>query len=479
MAKKEKEAKERPQWHHEKLPLEDLYRLQHNPRRPTEKGRKDLKKSVDKFGLAMPIVINMDHVVIGGHQRLDELSQAGDTHADCWVSDRQLDPAQVDELCIRLNKNIAGEWDGDLLAEHFSKRDLEDFGFEDRELAELDGINMNTLGDDGMSGSEGGEDETDPRLQGMATVSRPGDLFELRSADGLVHRVLCGSCTDAAEVKRLFGERTADMVCADPPYGVKYEGGTGMTIQNDGLSQAEYNDFFYDFIKAVPVSDYNTWYLFMSGQELHTLRISFERAGGYWSDYLLWVKQQFVLGRKDYNAQHEFIMYGWVGKHEFHGEMTSKTLFDYDQDPSELEVDELVRQVREFKEHFSTIIRHDRPSKNPYHPTTKPVELIGRLLRDGSEPRDIVNDGFLGSGTTLLACEKYNRNCYGTELDPFYFDVVVGRWCKWMLENERGYELVHLQDSMGNPPAEPMTAGHFLQALEDRLVVAPQADTAA
>jgi|GEM_PF-190323 len=474
--RKSQEPKELLRWTHKQIPLDDLYRLQHNPRKANEKGRKDLKKSIDKFGLAMPIVVNLDHTIIGGHQRIEELLSSGQTFADCWVCERQLSAEEVDELCIRLNKNIAGDWDGDLLAEHFSKRQLEEYGFEDKELRDLDGIDLSTRGDDdfGSIGTDQDEsDDMDPRLQDLITVSQSGDLFEIRTEDGKVHRLLCGSCTDAAEVERLFAGEVADITVSDAPYGVNYTG--TLTKQREGIENdaiEDYNNFFGDFLRAVPVADYNTFYLFMSDAEMHSMRQAWDEFGGSFGSYLPWLKDSFVFGRKDYSAQHELILYGWKGKHEFFGATTATTLLNYDRDLDTLTYEELQELVRGFKAQLSTAIHEKRPTKNPYHPTMKPVELIGRLLRDGSAPRARAYDGFLGSGTMLLACEKYERNCYGCEIDPFYFDVVIGRYCKWMAENGRAYELVHVQDASGQAPAEPKQPGHFLQALEDRLAPA-------
>lgn len=108
-----------------------------NPRNITEQGLKDLKQSVDKFGLAEPIVINTDNVIIGGHGRVLTLKANGIKECDCYIPNRKLNDKEVEELNIRLNKNIAGTWDFDILANEFETNELLFWGFNERELGGL------------------------------------------------------------------------------------------------------------------------------------------------------------------------------------------------------------------------------------------------------------------------------------------------------------------------------------------------------
>jgi len=115
---------------------------------------------------------------------------------------------------------------------------------------------------------------------------------------------------------------------------------------------------------------------------------------------LIWVKQQSVIGRLDYAPQHELIVYGWRGTHHFRRSKDKSVLF------------------------------HPRPNKSKLHPTTKPIGLIRRLVLNSSEIGDVVFDGFLGSGTCLLACEQLKRKCFGVEIDPEYCQTIINRWEK-------------------------------------------------
>ena len=123
--------------------------------------------------------------------------------------------------------------------------------------------------------------------------------------------------------------------------------------------------------------------------------------GGHWSDTLIWAKDRFVLGRADYQRAYEPIWYGWRegAAHHWCG--------DLDQ---------------------GDVWRVERPSASELHPTTKPLGLVERAIENSSRPGDLVCDFFLGSGTTLIACERTGRVCFGSEIDPHYASIVIARW---------------------------------------------------
>jgi DNA modification methylase len=251
---------------------------------------------------------------------------------------------------------------------------------------------MDRLGEMKGPAEEPPDDEEPPDATGI----EQGSAWRLGE-----HTILCGdSCTEAS-VARAFGVAcvsSADQMVTDPPYGVAYGGKTGRRIAND--QGQNYRDFFGRFLRAAPMAKRNTAFVFMSGQELHSLRLALDDAGFTWGDYLLWLKQRPVLGRKDYNAGHEFVTYCWKGSHKFYGPAGKA----------------------------STVLSFDRPVASPDHPTMKPTELLVRLIRDGSAPAAVVYDPFLGSGSTLIACEMAGRRCVGIELEPAYCAKSVRRW---------------------------------------------------
>ncbi|MDP2631129.1 MAG: site-specific DNA-methyltransferase, partial [Candidatus Uhrbacteria bacterium] len=195
----------------------------------------------------------------------------------------------------------------------------------------------------------------------------------------------------------------------DPPYGVAVaeskEGfqtlAKNKAIANDHLqSDEEYHKFTTEWIDAIKphLARKNSFYIFNADKMVFALRAGMLDAGLKFGQLLIWVKTHSVIGRLDYSPQHELIVYGWCGAHEF------------------------------MKPKDKSVIVYTKPNKSPFHPTTKPIGLIRRLILNSTKIGDIVYDGFLGSGTTLLACEQTKRVCVGIELDPEYCQTIINRF---------------------------------------------------
>jgi DNA modification methylase len=142
-------------------------------------------------------------------------------------------------------------------------------------------------------------------------------------------------------------------------------------------------------------------YVCMSSSELHTLQQAFVEAGGHLSTFIIWAKDTFTLGRSDYQRQYEPILYGWREgvKHYWCGDRDQGDVWQF-----------------------------GKPPASPLHPTMKPVPLVQRAIENSSNTGDVVLDLFLGSGSTLIGCERTGRVCYGIELAPEYVGVAVLRW---------------------------------------------------
>lgn len=262
---------------------------------------------------------------------------------------------------------------------------------------------LNTGEDDGFGTGEAERNA----IQKKWSVTH-GDLFEIGG-----HRLLCGDSLNREHVDRLIAGELIDSLVTDPPYGVDYgskneylnevdkkRGSGANRIQTDVLNDAieDYPAFFEGFLSVIPWASYNTAYIFMSGREIHTLRIAAEAAGLTWSSFLVWVKNNHVLGRSDYNHKHEWIYYGWAGRHKFYGPSNSNTVLEY-----------------------------DKPMRNEYAPTQKPVELMGHCIRDGSPEGGRIYDPFIGAGSTMIAAEQLGRFCYAMDLNPVDVAVVLER----------------------------------------------------
>jgi DNA modification methylase len=160
--------------------------------------------------------------------------------------------------------------------------------------------------------------------------------------------------------------------------------------------------------------------MFMAISEIGNLKREFEKSGGHWSTFIIWVKNHFALGRSDYQRQFEPILYGWRTVRCQNDGNTRHWCGDRDQ---------------------SDVWFFDKRASNKSHPTMKPVALLERMIFNGSKPHDIVFDPFGGSGSTLIACENLKRKARMIELDPKYVDVIIRRW-----ENHSGEKAVKCQN---------------------------------
>ena len=366
-----------------KIDINKLQPASYNPRQISTKQYKDLKESIKKFDLVDPIIINKDMTVIGGHQRLKVCKDLKHTEIDCVVLD--LTKEEERELNIRLNKS-GGEFDMDILANEFDVEELKDWGFKDIDF----GFNIDKI----VEGNT--EDDYIPEVKESRV--KLGDVWELGK-----HRLMCGDSTKESDVEKLMNGEKADMVFTDPPYNVDYDGGSKKRekIKNDKLN--DFSQFLNScfFNMHLFMKDGSCIYVTHSEVERLSFTETFKMVGFQLSSVIIWVKNNSTFSmNKDYKWKHEPIIYGWKkGSHNFYGDNTQDTVWLY-----------------------------DRPSKSKLHPTTKPIELINKAIKNSSKTKNIVLDLFLGSGSTLIACEKTNRVCYGMELDTKYCDVIVERW---------------------------------------------------
>ena len=384
------------------LPIKDLRPDPANPRRISDEELESLTRSIREFGLIDPIIARKDDkVVVGGHQRLLAARKIGLKQVPVVLVGMSEDRAHL--LNIALNR-ISGTWDQEMLARLLAElNDIPDVdltltGFSDEELQK----HLKSL----ESREKRDRLETFDLDEAMeaaqsAPVAHTGDVWQLGD-----HRIMCGDATDSGDVGRLMGEKKANMTVTDPPYNVDYgehggASGTGRkrTIQNDDLGEG-----FYDFLliacQSILSNTDGAVYIFMACAELHTLQRVFVDAGGHWSTFIIWAKNTFALGRSDYQRQYEPILYGWRegDKHHWCGDRDQGDVWNF-----------------------------DKPTSSPLHPTTEPVPLIQRAIENSSSVGDVF-DPFLGSGTSLIACERSGRICYAMELDPHYVDVAIKRW---------------------------------------------------
>lgn len=374
-----------------------------NARTHNEQQVAQIAASIKEFGFTNPILIDKDNMVIAGHGRLLAAQKLGLTEVPV-IRLAHLTPAQVKALVIADNKiALNAGWDEDLL--RLELQDLKDVDF-DIDLIGFSDLEMKELMDfvepqEGLS-----EDDSVPAVP-ENPITQKGDVWVLGN-----HRLLCGDTTMVDNVKKLMADEMANMIFTDPPYNVNYGASAkdsmrhkagaqpGRTIMNDNLGD-DFAQFLTDSLSNMMMFCTGGIYVCMSSSELHTLYSAFIAAGGKWSTFVIWAKNTFTLGRADYQRQYEPILYGWVeGKsHHWCGDRNQSDVWEY-----------------------------NKPTCNDLHPTMKPIELVERAINNSSKNGDIVLDGFGGSGSTMIACEKVGRCARLIELDPKYCDVIVKRW---------------------------------------------------
>ena len=400
------------------LPIKDLNPAEYNPRKKLKPGDKEyekIKHSIEEFGFADPVVVNSDMTIIGGHQRVTVAAALGYTEVPCAIV--EVSKTQEKALNIALNK-ISGEWNQELLADLIQDLQDSDFdvgftGFEPPEIEQL----FSKVHDKKVK-----EDDFDVEAElKKPTVAQTGDVWLLGK-----HRVICGDSILPETYNILMDGRKANLVLTDPPYNVDVEETAGK-IKNDNMADED----FYRFLFAAFVNmeqnmeDDASIYVFHADTEGLNFRKAFADAGFKLSGCCIWKKNALVLGRSPYQWQHEPCLFGWKkgGKHQWYSDRKQTTIWEY-----------------------------DRPKASKDHPTMKPIALMAYPVQNSSMMGCVVLNPFLGSGSTLMACEQTGRICYGVELEEKFVDVIVNRYmemkgsaddvfvirnhifCRWSLE---------------------------------------------
>lgn len=377
------------------LSVDALRPAAYNPRKKLKAGDKEyekIKNSILEFGYVEPIIVNYDMTVIGGHQRLTVLKDLGYTEVQC-VEVHIEDENKVKALNIALNK-ITGAWNEQLLADLIVDLQAANFntdftGFEAPEIEQLfSKVHNKDIKEDDF--------DVEAQLQ-KPTLSQAGDVWLLGR-----HRLVCGDSTLPETYTKLMDGKRANLVLTDPPYNVDVEETAGK-IKNDNMPDED----FYKFLFAMFVNVEQNMerdasiYVFHADSKGLIFRQAFHDAGFYLSGCCIWKKNALVLGRSPYQWQHEPCLFGWKlgGKHQWYSDRKQTTIWEY-----------------------------DRPKSSKEHPTMKPVALMAYPIQNSCMSNCIVLDPFLGSGSTLIACEETNRICYGIELDEKFADVIVRRY---------------------------------------------------
>jgi site-specific DNA-methyltransferase (adenine-specific) len=403
----------------QKIKITEVKQNPNNPRTIKDDKFQKLVQSIKDFPQMLelrPIVVNDEMVVLGGNMRLKACKEAGLKEVPV-IKASQLTPEQQAEFIVKDNVGF-GEWDYNLLLNTYDSAELEAWGLDLPELPEKE--------------NEPEQDDFEIPDE-IATDIVCGDLFEIGQ-----HRLLCGDSTKKETWEVLMNGLEADMVMTDPPYNIDYEGKTkeALKIQNDKMSNNLFYDFLFDFYSALGfyTKKGGAWYVWHASTETVNFSTAMRNSGLLLKQYLVWVKNTMVLGRQDYQWKHELCLYGWKegASHYFIEDRTQTTVIEDEINVSKLNKEQMKKMLYDLirDKTASTVIHCDKPHTNDVHPTMKPILLLAPLIKNSSKADEIVADGFLGSGSTMVASHQLNRKCYGMELDPKYCQVIIDRMRK-------------------------------------------------
>ena len=407
------------------------------PRNPRKWGHRELRNLAESMRDtpelteargAIVYPLNGRYVVLGGNMRLAAAKKHLDwTELMCAVLPEDTDADRLRQIVQKDNSSF-GSFDYDILREEWM-----DFGYDYASW----GLNLDTqevnlepeeAKDDGFDADRAVEAVKDP-------VTKKGDIWQLGR-----HVLMCGDSTSADDVQALMDGTLADCSVTDPPYNVAYEGGTKdkLKIANDNMSSGAFKEFLtkafrcmYNALKAGAAN-----YVFFAHKETENFMAAYREAGFLYKQELIWVKNSLVLGRSDYQWQHEPCLYGWKdgAAHYFTPDRTLCTVVDTWPDFDKMDkasLRDFCKRVFDRDALATDIVREDKPLRNAEHPTMKPIPLMGRFVRNSTRRGATVIDLFGGSGSTLMACEQLDRTCRTMEYDPRYCDVIIARWEKY------------------------------------------------
>lgn len=364
-----------------------------------------LRSSLREFGFINPVIIDKDYGIIAGHGRVLAAKEEGIDKVPCVLVDYLTETQKKAYILADNRMALDAGWDEELLKLEIEALQGEDFdvgltGFDEKDLADLFKTDEEDVKDDDY--------DLTAALEKAAFVEK-GDVWVVGR-----HRLVCGDATNEEDVAKLMDGKKANLILTDPPYGVSFKSSSGLTIQNDSMK----NDEFYNFLLAAfknmvtHLEPGGGAYVFHADTEGLNFRKAFIDAGLHLAGCCIWVKNSLVLGRSDYQWQHEPVLYGFLqnGKHKWFSDRKQTTIWNF-----------------------------DKPKRNENHPTSKPLDLLAYPLRNSTQANAIVLDTFGGSGSTLMACENSNRVCYTMELDEKYASVILRRYVEDTGDKENVY----------------------------------------
>lgn len=400
----------------QKILLKDYQDFPGNPRKDLKPGDHEyeqLSRSYDEFGfLNLPVVNQRDKTILSGNQRVKIYRERGILSIEAVVVD--FPPEKAKLAVIAINK-ITGSWDKEKLAILLDElTQIPDFdvslsGFEIPEISQIFDAYKQAKEEDNFDFNSEVNSIKQP-------ITQKGDVINL----GL-HRIMCGDSTNGSDLKTLMQNEKIDLVHTDPPYGCSYLAQNRPDLEarpkkskrweklyKDDLNEKEYEEWLESFINNVKpyLKDGASAYIWNGHAKFYFMHQVLKKLGFHVSTVITWAKPSFSISYGPFNQQTEFCLFSWLknGPHKWYGPANESSLWSISRD----KVSELI------------------------HPTQKSVQIPARAIRNSSMRGDIVFDGFLGSGSSVIAAESLGRRCFGMEWEPRYIDGIAFRYIAYV-----------------------------------------------
>jgi len=359
---------------------------ENNPRKLKDSAIEKVAMSLKEYGFRQPIVVDKDKIIVAGHTRYRASKKLGLKEVPITVVDN-LTPEQINAYRIADNRTAEeSEWDNELL-----KMEIKDLEAKDFKL-DLLGFNEDQLNDMLFEEKQGLTDEDEVPEAPEEPITKLGDIWKLGN-----HRLMCGDSVDYEDVHKLMNNKIADLVNTDPPYGVNYQ--SNMRTKSEKFDVIKNDDKILDITPMIDKFS-KGWVFIWTTWKVIDKWLDNTKSFGFPTNMVVWHKGGGGIGdlKKTFSTDYEMALVFNRG-----AELCGKRIGSV----WKLQKDKAIKYK---------------------HPTQKPVELSVEAIDKTTNPKSIVMDLFLGSGSTLIACEKMDRICYGMELDPKYCDVIVKRW---------------------------------------------------
>ena len=359
---------------------------ENNPRKLKDAAIEKVAMSLKEYGFRQPIVVDKDRIIVVGHTRYRASKKLGFKEVPITIADN-LTPEQINAYRIADNRTAEeSEWDSELLKMEIKELEAKDFKLD------LLGFNEDQLNDMLFEEKQGLTDEDEVPEAPEEPISKLGDIWILGN-----HRVMCGNSVDYEDVHKLMNNKIADLVNTDPPYGVNYQ--SNMRTKSDKFDVIKNDDKILDITPMIDKFS-KGWVFIWTTWKVIDKWLDNTKSFGFPTNMVVWHKGGGGIGdlKKTFSTDYEMALV-----FNRNAELCGKRIGSV----WSLQKDKAIKYK---------------------HPTQKPVELSVEAIDKTTYSKSIIMDLFLGSGSTVIACEKMDRICYGMELDPKYCDVIIKRW---------------------------------------------------